>query len=126
LLICKIYHSLFNFDIIINLSKMSLKSLTKSIKISLCLFVCNMAFGQTSRDLVNSGNQKYQSYDFNGAIKDYTEAIKIDSTNIEAYRFRGSVKAFKLKDKNGACQDWWNASELGDKDSKDFYNSFCN
>ena len=90
------------------------------------IFLSTNSFGQTSKEFVESGNKKYQDYDWKGAINDYSSAIKLDSSNATAYSSRGSVKAFKLKDYKGACLDWKKAAYFGDDKSKTFFQTFCN
>ena len=57
------------------------------LTLSTCLFA------QPVADLIQSGNNKMKEGNSLGAIKDYTEAIKLAPTNANAYLGRGSVYA---------------------------------
>ncbi|MGE0638023.1 MAG: pilus assembly protein PilF, partial [Bacteroidia bacterium] len=50
--------------------------------------------------------------DLGNSISDYSQAIAINDEFAQAYLNRGNAK-FKLNDKQGACEDWSKASELG-------------
>ena len=53
--------------------------------------------------------------DFNeGAIADYTEAIRLDPSNADAHYNRGIAKS-AIGDKKGAKTDYLNAAKLYDK-----------
>lgn len=62
------------------------------------------------------GIEKNKSGDFQGAIKDYSKAISIDSSFIDAYRRRGKNNFF-LGDINGALVDYAKAIEIYPKNS---------
>ena len=49
---------------------------------------------------------------YNGAIDDCSEAIKLDGNYGFAYLNRGNAKEM-LRDENGSCSDWKKAAELG-------------
>ena len=57
------------------------------------------------------GLAKSKSKDFQGAIADYTIAIRINSQFATAYANRGVAKLY-VGDKDGAVVDWTKASEL--------------
>ncbi len=59
----------------------------------------------------NQGFAKYQLKDYQGAIDDYTEAIRIDPNNAYAYNNRGNAKS-ELKDYQGAIADYNQAINL--------------
>ena len=68
----------------------------KLITISALLF-SSMAFGQTADDYLQSGIDKHKKADYEGAISDYSKAIKADKNNSDAYFNRGTCK-LALKD----------------------------
>ncbi len=57
------------------------------------------------RAYINRGADKSELRDFNGAIEDYTFAIKIDSTKLIAYVNRGNNKK-RINDYYGAIEDY--------------------
>lgn len=69
---------------------------------------------------VESGDEKLDSRDFEGAIEDYTKAIKIDSTNDVAYYGRGFAKE-NLDDLLGAIEDYTKAIEIDPNYSGAYY-----
>lgn len=70
------------------------------------LFFCSLSlFGQTSRAHLESGISKQEKQDFNGAIKDYSNAIAADANNKEAYYNRGTCQLI-LKNLEAAKQDF--------------------
>ncbi|MBM2833395.1 MAG: Tetratricopeptide 2 repeat protein [Candidatus Brocadiaceae bacterium] len=60
------------------------------------------------------GNDKYDSQDYTGAVKDYSKAIELNPKYASTYNNRGSAKA-KLQDYTGAIQDYSKAIELNPK-----------
>lgn len=79
------------------------------------------AFGQTAQDSYNKGNEKANSQDFAGSIKDFDKAIKLDPKYTDAYYNRGTSKMY-MKDYKGALADFNKAIEL----KPDFLNAFTN
>ncbi len=65
--------------------------------------------------MINIGINKQKNNDFNGAIFDFTKAIKIDPENDLAYYYRGLSK-FYLQDYNGAINDCNEAIKINPKD----------
>ncbi|WP_320674010.1 tetratricopeptide repeat protein [Prochlorococcus sp. MIT 1341] len=65
---------------------------------------------------LDSGCDKDEKKDSQGAIEDYTKAIKIYPTYTEAYANRGCAKE-ELGDQAGALADWKKAADLGDKEA---------
>lgn len=76
--------------------------------------------GQTNNDDFYSGLDKYRSFDYEGAIEDFTMAIWSSSEPVESYYYRGLAK-HKLKDYSGAIQDF--NSALGLDQRRDIFNS---
>ncbi len=60
-----------------------------------------------------------------GAIRDENKFIKLKPNYAEAYSGRGLLK-FELGDKQGACQDWSKAGELGLMKAYDKIKQNCN
>ena len=66
----------------------------------------------------NSGVDKYEQGDYQGAIADFTKAIEINPQFASAYSIRGMSK-YLLGDLKGACDDARKAVDLGDERSAD-------
>jgi len=60
----------------------------------------------------NSGNQKFQNGDFEGALKDYNKAIELNPNYFKAYNNRGILKASELKKDEEALKDFNKAIEI--------------
>ena len=74
-----------------------------------------------AEEYLYSGNEKYDSEDFSGAIADYTKSIELDPDYTYAYLRRGLAKYY-LKDFNGAIADYTKAIELSTDYSSAYYN----
>ena len=72
----------------------------------------------------NSGNDKYDAGDYYGAIFDFTKAIEIDPNYSNAYLNRGVAKE-NLGDMKGACDDWKQASYLGNESTAKWVRDQC-
>jgi tetratricopeptide (TPR) repeat protein len=85
-------------------------------------------YGQTTyRDSVRKvtesntrGLTKYKLGDYQGAIQDYNQALRLDSTYTYAYNNRGIAKK-NLKDYQGAIQDYNKAIELKPNYAEAYY-----
>ncbi len=62
-------------------------------------------------DYYNSGEEKNDSGDYQGAIEDYTKAIEIETENYESYVNRGKAKEC-IGDIEGAIIDYTKAKEI--------------
>lgn len=65
------------------------------MKITLIIIFFLIAFfsyGQTAKEYFNSGNKKFDTGDFQGAIEDYNKAIEKNPKYAEAYFERGSAR----------------------------------
>ena len=71
--------------------------------------------------LTNRGVAKKKLGNLEGAVADYTEAIKLDPNHPEAYNNRGYAK-FKLGDLRGAIADYTEAIKLNPNDPDAYYN----
>jgi len=60
----------------------------------------------------NRALKKSKNKNHSGAIADYTKAIALNPNYAKAYYERGYTK-FYLNDKNGACEDWEIATQMG-------------
>jgi len=64
-------------------------------------------YGQANfNSFIDSGNSKLKRGDYEGAIKEYTNAINIDSTNIDAYKSRIWVNENLIADFDAALLDY--------------------
>jgi tetratricopeptide (TPR) repeat protein len=73
-----------------------------------------------AEDFFLKGNQKYQDKDFQGAIADYTEAIRLNPNFVEAYDNRGLARE-KLKDLDGAINDYTQAIKINPNDAYAYF-----
>lgn len=78
--------------------------------------------------LINRGGLKDENRDYYGAIADYQKVLQIDNSEIEnkqqAYFNLGNTK-LNLNDKNGACENWKKAFELGAEYAKEKIDEYC-
>ena len=72
---------------------------------------------QKALDYYSKGNCKQLSNDYQGAISDFTKAIKYKPNFAEAYYKRGNTKTL-LNDNEGALSDYYKAFELNPKLAK--------
>ena len=75
-----------------------------------------MTENKTAENYKNSGKDKYKNGDIEGAIKDFTKALEINSQYVDAFFNRGVAK-YALEDLIGASSDWIKGSCLGDNDA---------
>ena len=78
----------------------------------LMLAVPENAFAKDSDYYYNRAVKKQLRGDYEGAIADYTKAIKINPYDQDAYYNRGNVKKDELKDYEGAIADYTKAIEI--------------
>lgn len=78
------------------------------------------SFGQTADDYLNTGIEKHNAKDFEGAIKEYSKAIKADKDLKVGYYNRG-ICALGLKDFKSAKKDFDKTIELDSKFVKAYY-----
>lgn len=71
----------------------------------------------TAADYYEKGEAQYDSGNFDGAIADYTRAIKLDSNDADSYRKRGLAR-YSKDDLDGAMADYTKAIELYPKKIK--------
>jgi len=87
----------------------------------LTLTLCAVTFAQqTAEDYYISGNAHYKNNNFNKAIADYTEAIKLNPHFAEAYYFRGN--SYSLADSDKAIADWTEATRLNPRYAEAYFN----
>jgi serine/threonine-protein kinase len=71
--------------------------------------------------LLRQGYEKYQQRDYVGAIADFTESIRLDSTNADAFNERGMAQ-YGLKKYQTALADYDQALELDPKQALVYFN----
>jgi len=82
------------------------------ILVLVCSLICtDSIIAQTAVDYYNRGIAKDEANDFNGAIKEYSKAIELNSKHINAYYNRGLAKE-ALTDYKGAIRDFNKVIEL--------------
>jgi tetratricopeptide (TPR) repeat protein len=75
-----------------------------------------VAQGSTADDFLRQGAQKLDRGDYQGAIADFSAAIKVDGKNVLAYTARG-IARLRLQDNKGAIEDLTEALRLNPEDS---------
>ena len=98
-----------------------LAGLTTVVGIGAELASTQAAYAQNAEDWFNSGVAKADRGDYQGAIFDYTRAIKMYPQYGSAYYNRGNAKS-KLKDYKGSITDYTNAIRY----QPNFYQAFTN
>lgn len=77
------------------------------------------------------GNTKSKLRDFNGAIEDFDRALAIEPEEVIDYSnwirnyFNRGVAKFYINDRDGACEDWHHAYELGYGLALEYLNKYC-
>ena len=72
----------------------------------------------------NSGVEKHEKGDYQGAIADWSKAIEINPQYADAYINRGTGREVQ-NDLKSACQDWRKAAELGKKEPAEWVKEAC-
>jgi tetratricopeptide (TPR) repeat protein len=75
------------------------------------VLLVTVSFGQTAEEYYNKAEKKYELQDYKGAIVEYTKAIQLNPTNVDAYYNRGFTK-YNLDDFKGAIEDYTKAITL--------------
>ncbi len=86
----------------------------------LVVIISATSFGQTADDYIKSGIEKYSSKDFEGAIKDYTKAIKVNEDSRDGYFNRG-ICEWALQDFESAKKDFDKTIQLDPKFAKAYF-----
>ena len=86
----------------------------------LSLSLLTASFGQTADEYLKNGVEKHNAKDLDGAIKDYTKAIKLDKNLTNAYYNRGMCEQ-ALKNYKDAYKDFELTTKLDPKLAKAFY-----
>ena len=92
----------------------------KQLLTILVFLISTTSFGQTANEFLKSGIEKHNSKDFEGAIKDYTKAIKSDKNLQDAYFNRG-ICELALQDFKSAKKDLDKTIEIDPKFVKAYY-----
>jgi Flp pilus assembly protein TadD len=79
-----------------------------------------ISYAQKAQDFINSGIDKYDEDNFAGAIEDFSKAIELENTNLEAYFKRGVAKVM-IDDFAGAIADYSKAIEINPNYSEAYY-----
>ena len=74
-----------------------------------------------AKNLFNSGVDKYDQGDYQGAMADYTKAIEINPEYAPVYYFRG-IAMDDLQDYQGAIADFSKAIEINPMNAIFYYN----
>ena len=115
--------------LILTLNEYAMKKIFYTL---ILLLSFSTVFGQTTNSSIESRANRYLKNgiensnlkDSQGAIADFSQAIKINPNYAEAYLSRGAIKYF-LGDRKEACQDWEKARVLGDSKANDLIQKYC-
>ncbi|MAV10977.1 MAG: hypothetical protein CMN96_05960, partial [Synechococcus sp. MED850] len=88
-----------------------LVGLPPAVGIGAALLSTKAAYAQSASDLLNSGVDKAQSGNLQGAIADWTKAIEMNPMFAKAYFNRGVAKK-NLKDYQASIADYTKAIEI--------------
>lgn len=72
----------------------------------------------------NSGVKNLEQSNYDDALKDFTDAIQFNITDVDALYNRGLTK-FKMNNKEGACKDWNLVKELGSTIADSTMEKYC-
>ena len=86
----------------------------------LSIIFLTTSFAQNADEYLNIGIEKHNSKDLDGAIKEYSKAIKLDKNMTNAYLNRGMCEQ-ALKNYNDAFKDFETATKLNPKLASAFY-----
>lgn len=92
----------------------------KQLLTILAVTISGLSFGQSADQFLKSGIEKHNSKDFEGAIKEYSKAIKADKNLRDAYFNRG-ICELSLRDFKAARKDLDKTIELDPKFVKAYY-----
>ena len=73
---------------------------------------------------MNRAIVKFKKGDFDGAIQDYSQVLKINPKDSDAFFNRANVKK-EIGDMKGACEDWRKAADLRDDVAAKFLRKNC-
>lgn len=90
--------------------------LTPAMGVGAGLLTAQTAFAQTAEEWFDSGNKKYEKGDYQGAVVDFTMAIKIVPFVAGHYYNRGLAK-MEIEDYKGAISDLNQALKIVPKNS---------
>jgi tetratricopeptide (TPR) repeat protein len=93
----------------------------KQLLTILAVIISSTSFAQTTDDYVKSAIEKFNSNDFKGAIKDYTQAINVNGDSRDLYFNRG-ICEWALQDFESAKKDFDKTIQLDPKFAKAYYN----
>src|SRR5208283_3615870 len=85
--------------------------------LSVWLFAAGCGEQKKADDFFEQGKQKFWGHDWNGAINDLNQAIKLNSQNPDAYLYRGEAER-KLNKLDETILDYNRAAELDPKNAR--------
>ena len=109
------------FALFLPIGRPLLVGLTPAVGIGAGLLTAQEAYAQSARDLLNSGVDKAQSGNLQGAIADWTKAIEMNPIFTKAYFNRGVAKE-NLKDYQASIADYTKAIEI----DSEYYPAYTN
>ena len=109
------------FALFLPIGRPLLVGLTPAVGIGAALLSTKAAYAQSASDLLNSGVDKAQSGNLQGAIADWTKAIEMNPMFAKAYFNRGVAKK-NLKDYQASIADYTKAIEI----DSEYYHAYTN
>ena len=77
-----------------------------------CLKSVDLSIGNQAIFYNNRGEVYYRKGEYDRAIADYDQALRLDADYADAYNYRGNAY-YELGQREQAVQDWQKACELG-------------
>ena len=77
-----------------------------------------------SSELNDSAIGRAKAEDYKAAFDLFAKALSYNPDNGNVYQNRGTMR-WRLKDMNGACEDWNKAVELGSKPAMKYVRKYC-
>ena len=98
-----------------------IKTAISLVTLKIVILHSDWAIAESAEFYYKSGNEKYNSENYKGALSDFSKAIKINPQYEDAYNERGNVK-LDLKIYKGAISDYTKAIKINPQFGDAYYN----